>query len=205
MAMLWSRRGAVAAITGLVIMGGRMMTTIAKEKITDFLSALRATGRSPEIPESADAYGWLVGEWELEVFDHRSDGTVRRSDGEVHFGWVLEGRAVQDVWIMPRIAARSPGLTKEGNRYGTTLRVWDPDLQAWRATWINPVTGRRDELIGRRIGKDIIQIGTHQDGRPIRWNFTEITNDSFRWTGEVLSPDGKTWALEAEFHGRRMK
>lgn len=179
------------------------MTTL--EKNIDFLSALSAPGRSIEIPESADAYGWLVGDWELEVFDYRDDGSVRRSNGEVHFGWVLEGRAVQDVWIMPRIAERNAELGKEGNRYGTTLRVWDPAIQAWRATWINPVTGRRDELIGRRLGKDIIQIGTHEDGRPIRWNFTEATDDSFRWTGEVLNPDGETWKLEAEFRAKRIK
>ncbi len=181
------------------------MTTLAKDSITDFLSVLSAAGRSPEIPESADIYGWLIGSWELEVFDAREDDNVRRSNGEVHFGWVLEGRAVQDVWIMPRIADRIQGMGTDGNRYGTTLRVWDPKMEAWRATWINPVTGRRDELVGRRVGNDIIQIGTHEDGRPIRWNFTEVTNDSFRWTGEVLNPDGKTWRLEAEFHGRRIK
>lgn len=181
-----------------------MHTAEAKSK-GDFLSLLSAAGRSPEIPETDDAYGWLIGSWKLEVFDHQPDGKIRRSNGEVHFGWVLEGRAIQDVWIMPRLSDRSPSLGKEGNRYGTTLRVWDPTIRAWRATWINPVTGRRDELVGRRIGTDIIQIGAHEDGTPIRWNFTEITSDSFRWTGEVLEADGKTWKLEAEFHASRMR
>jgi hypothetical protein len=27
--------------------------------------------------------------------------------GEAHFGWALEGRAVQDVWMMPRRANRT--------------------------------------------------------------------------------------------------
>ena len=26
---------------------------------------IQAAGRSPEIPESADVYGWLIGSWEL--------------------------------------------------------------------------------------------------------------------------------------------
>ena len=30
-------------------------------------TALVATHRSPEIPEEMDAYGWLVGSWELEL------------------------------------------------------------------------------------------------------------------------------------------
>jgi hypothetical protein len=35
--------------------------------------------------------------------------------------------------------------------------------------------------------------------------FTEITPDSFRWTGEVLEADGATWRLEGEFLARRMR
>ena len=46
------------------------MTTIACEERTDFQALLAAEGRSPEIPESADAYGWLVGSWELDVLHY---------------------------------------------------------------------------------------------------------------------------------------
>ena len=161
------------------------------------MEALAAPGRSPEIPAEADVYGWLVGGWELDVVRYGADLRGRGVRGEAHFGWVLEGRAVQDVWIM-----KAEGIV---NTYGTTLRVWDATLGAWRVTWMNPITGRRDALIGRRIGNDLVQIGTHQDGTPIRWMFTEIADDSFRWTGDALEPDGVTWRLEAEFHARRMK
>jgi hypothetical protein len=181
------------------------MTTIGSKETLDFASALAAGGRSPEIPESADVYGWLIGSWELDVFDHDADGNVHRSKGEVHFGWVLEGRAVQDVWIMPQRGERTANLDQRRNRYGTTLRVWDSSIQAWRVTWINPVTGRRNELIGRWSGQDIVQVGTHADGTPIRWIFTEITPNSFRWTGEVLQSDGKNWKLEDEFRAKRMR
>lgn len=187
-----------------MISGEATMTTIAAEEKGNFQAVLAATGRSPEINESSDIYGWLIGSWDLDVFDHQSDGTVRRSKGEVHFGWVLEGRAVQDVWIMPRRSERTPDLGKNGNRYGTTLRVWDPSIQAWRVTWINPISGTRNELMGQRSGKDIVQLGTHPNGAPIRWIFTDITPDSFRWTGEVLESDGKTWRLEAEFRAKRI-
>jgi len=169
------------------------------------LAALAATRRSPEIPEDADVYGWLVGSWELEVFYYGMDVSTQNLKAEAHFGWVLEGRVVQDVWIMPRPAQRTAQLEKSRNMYGTTLRVWDAAIQAWRVTYINPVTGQRDELIGRRSGKDIVQVGRHADGIPIRWNFTEITPDSFRWTGEVLEPDGKSWRMEGEFRAKRMR
>jgi hypothetical protein len=181
------------------------MTGVEGKETASFVSALAAGGRSRDIPVSADAYGWLTGSWELDVFDYDAEGNAQRSRGEVHFGWVLEGRAVQDVWIMPRRAERTANLDQRHNRYGTTLRVWDSSIQAWRVTWINPVTGCRDELIGRRSGQDIVQVGTHADGTPIRWIFTEVSPDSFRWTGEALQPDGKTWKLEDEFRARRVR
>ena len=181
------------------------MTTLVAEDRGILPTGLAASGRSREIPEQEDAYGWLIGSWDLEVYRYGVDVSALGIKGEAHFGWVLEGRAVQDVWIMPRIADRSPELGKLNNMYGTTLRVWDGSIQAWRVTWINPVTGIRDELIGRWSGKDVVQVGSHADGVPIRWSFTEITPDSFRWTGEALEPDGKTWKMEGEFRARRRR
>ena len=170
-----------------------------------FHAALSAPARAADIDATDDLYGWLIGSWDMDVLHYRVDlGNVRRR-GEIHFGWVLEGRAVQDVWIMPPCREHHAGLTAADTMYGTTLRVWDPTLRAWRVTYMNPLTGQRDELIGRRVGNDLVQIGTHANGTPIRWNFTDITRDSFRWTGVALAQDGVTWTLEAEFHARRRR
>jgi hypothetical protein len=181
------------------------MTTIAAVEKTDFFEALVAGGLSPEIPEEFNLYGRLIGSWVLDVIHYRVNVASRNLEGEAHFAWVLEGRAVQDTWIMPRRSDRTAEIDRTCNMYGTTFRVWDPAIQAWRVTWTNPVTGMRDELVARWSGKDIVQIGTHSDGTPIRWIFTDITPDSFRWIGEALNPDGKTWRLEGEFRGRRMR
>jgi hypothetical protein len=182
-----------------------MMISTATKDNAAFLAALAAPGRAAEIPAAADAYGWLIGSWDLEVRHYVVDVSARRLRGEVHFSWALEGRAMQDVWIMPRRADRGSTPDKSCDMYGTTLRVWDATLQAWRVTWINPVVGQRDELIGRRVGADIVQIGSHADGTPIRWVFSEITTDSFRWTGTALQPDGHTWKLEGEFLAQRQR
>ncbi|CAE6748672.1 hypothetical protein R70006_02934 [Paraburkholderia domus] len=168
-----------------------------------FHAALTAPARAADIDAADDVYGWLIGSWDMDVLHYRVDLGNARRRGEIHFGWVLEGRAVQDVWIMPPRSERHAANAPAETMYGTTLRVWDPALRAWRVTYINPLTGQRDELVGRRVGDDLVQIGTHADGTPIRWNFTDITRDSFRWTGVALAQDGVTWALEAEFHARR--
>ncbi|AJZ58468.1 hypothetical protein OI25_188 [Paraburkholderia fungorum] len=170
-----------------------------------FHAALSAPARAAGIDAADDLYGWLTGSWDMDVLHYRVDLRQAPRRGEIHFGWVLEGRAVQDVWIMPPRGERHAALSPADSMYGTTLRVWDPALRAWRVTYLNPLTGQRDELTGRRVGDDLVQIGTHADGTPIRWNFTEITRDSFRWTGVALAQDGVTWTLEGEFHARRRR
>jgi len=182
------------------------MITIAPAQKGAFETALTASARSPEIPESADIYGWLIGSWELEVLHYKTvDVSSLGIKGEVHVGWVLEGRAVQDVWIMPRRAERAVQTGKSNNMYGTTLRVWNPVNQAWLISWMNPVTGHREEQIGRRIGNDIVQVGARLDGTPTRWRFTEITENAFHWIGESLNTDGQTWRLEGEFRAQRTR
>ena len=178
------------------------MITKEKPAIADFPALLTAPGRSPEIPPSADAYGWLVGSWELHCLHYK--GVPVSIPGEAHFGWTLEGRAVQDVWIMPRVSGRGAAADKQNNMYGTTLRVWDSSIQAWRIYWRNPVQNHYEDQIGRRSGADVVQVGTRLDGTPTRWRFIEITPDSFHWLGEALEPDGTTWRLEGEFRAKRM-
>jgi hypothetical protein len=182
------------------------MTSTDTQPCLSFLERLSAPGRSPEIPESSDVYGWLVGSWQLEVLHYKAvDVSSLAFKGEAHFGWVLEGRAIQDVWIMPRCSERNPNISKTDNMYGSTLRVWDPAIQAWRITWTNPVSGHREDQIARRIGNEIVQIGARADGTPTRWRFFEITPSSFHWIGEALDKDGSSWKLEGEFRATRIR
>ena len=179
--------------------------TTAREH-DDFRSVLLAAGRSADIPESADAYGWLVGSWALDVVHYwATDVSKQGIKAEAHFAWVLEGRVLQDVWIMPPRLTRTDQTDKKMNMYGTTLRVWDPSIQAWRITWMNPAGDHFEQQAGGRAGADIVQLGLRANGTPTRWRFTEITAESFRWLGESLQPDGATWLLEGEFRARRMR
>jgi hypothetical protein len=164
----------------------------------DFAGALLAAGPHPDLGDEAHTYGQFAGSWSGEYRDTSIDGTVRTGAMEVHFGWVLRGRAVQDVWI-----ARTGEAGEDRRTYGTTLRVYDPELRAWRVTWNNPPRNGRQELIGRRVGDDIVQTGYFGD-RPGKWVFTDITPDSFTWNGYSLDDDGVTWHLETEFKLRRL-
>jgi hypothetical protein len=158
------------------------------------------------VAEHADAmmlYGQFVGSWEGEGLIHAPDGKAARHSAEVHFGWVLEGRAVQDVWIVPARRDRNRPIGAR-NLYGTTLRVYDPAADAWNVTWINPPNGAFTRLVGRREGDRIVQVGDDGDGRN-RWIFQAIAPDSFHWTGEVSADGGQTWRLVAEFALKRVE
>lgn len=124
-----------------------------------FLDCLQAPGASADRAGNMHLYGWLVGSWDLEVTRFLADGTRRRRSGEWHFGWVLEGRAIQDVWVVPRRGAERVGdAAANVNVYGTTLRVYDPRIDAWQIQWTDPVTQSYLSMVGRKEGSDIVQL-----------------------------------------------
>lgn len=157
-----------------------------------FPEVLGAAGPAPDRADKMSLYGWLIGSWRMDANILLVDGTRHTGQGEIHFGWVLEGRAIQDVWSLP------------GVFHGTTLRIYDPGLDAWHILWSDPVRQAYSRQIGRAVGRDIVQEGTNSAGEPNRWRFAEITTDSFRWLGERKPEGAADWQLNAEFRARRV-
>ncbi len=171
------------------------------------IAALRADGPAPDRREALSLYGQFVGDWDADVVTYSPDGARHEGQGEIHFGWILQGRAIQDVWMIPRLKDRradAPPLPIAGNWYGTTIRAYDPDLAAWRIVWIDPATNSYRQQIGRREGDDIVQEGVTEAGVPTRWSFTEITPRSFHWKGEASLNKGASWRLFVEVFARRI-
>jgi len=158
---------------------------------TGFMKALHSEAPAADRASHLELYGWLIGDWVMDATVHRDDGTTFKGSGEIHFGWVLQGRAIQDVWILP------------GVFYGTTLRIYDPGLGAWHILWSDPLRQFYARQIGRAQGDDIVQIGKNDAGAMLRWSFTDITTDLFRWLGERSHDDGKSWQLQADYRVRR--
>ena len=158
--------------------------------VSTFPAALLANGPAADRVEKMWLYGRLIGDWEMDATIFAETGEVYRGRGGISFGWVLDGRAIQDVWILP------------GFFHGTTLRVYDPGLDAWHIHWSDPVKQYYTRQIGRADGDRIVQEGRLDSGEHLRWSFNEIAPDSFRWLGE-RSGDGAAWRREAEFLARR--
>jgi len=159
--------------------------------IVGFPEALLADRPAPDRADKMMLYGQFIGAWEMDAVLHRDDGSAATGRGTIHFGWVLEGRAVQDVWTLP------------GVFHGTTVRVYDPERDAWHILWIDPLKQVYRRMIGRAHGADIVQHGEDEAGAPVRWSFTRITRDSFHWLAERSSDDGASWTLLVEFFARR--
>jgi hypothetical protein len=168
-----------------------------------FLDALHAEGPAADRADKMALYGQFVGAWDLDVMEFKDDGTTRRRPGEWHFGWALEGRAVQDVWIVPPRGQRRGDAAALSNRYGTTLRVYDPAIDAWHIQWTDPVGQTYLAMIGRAEGDDIVQLGRNAAGHVIRWGFYAIKPDSFLWRGEASADNKASWNRVVEFTARR--
>src|SRR5262245_10357600 len=131
-----SRKGSVA----------KNMSNPQEQSYSSFPQVLGSPARSNELTDQEDIYGWLIGSWEAAVYDYAEGGAAHESSGEWHFGRVLEGRAIQDVWISPPRSQRSDKpLSKQFNRYGQSVRGYDGEIGVWRGTWFNAVTGQRKD------------------------------------------------------------
>src|SRR5438094_877987 len=89
------------------------------------------------------------------------------------------------------------------HEYGTTLRAYDPKIDAWRVTFVAPVFGATVNLIAREHGNEIWLEGRAPDNSLCRWTFSEITSERVRWQGFSSSDEGLTWTREEEMILRR--
>src|SRR5438034_5192278 len=137
------------------------------------IEALEADGPFPDYADKLMLFGRFVGSWDVQdtFFDQKGNVT-KRNDGEWHFGWVLQGRAIQDVLISPPRDQREPG--RPPYEYGTTIRAYDPRIDAWRVTFVAPIAGATVNLIAREHADEIWLEGRAPDDRLYRWTFSEI-------------------------------
>lgn len=166
-----------------------------------FADALLSAAPHPDIPEDQRIFEPFIGSWELVVTWYDAQGAMlRQEQGEWHFARVLEGRAVQDVWIVPPRAQRASHT--DPYEYGTSLRFFDPAARAWRSTWLGPLQGALHSFLARRVGEAVVLETRLDDGRGMRWSFSEIRPDSFVWRNEREGAGG--WLLTQDFAARRI-
>jgi hypothetical protein len=159
--------------------------------------SLLANGPSSQYREKLELFGQFVGSWTFEGVEYHDDGSHPTDVGEIHCQWVLQGRAVQDVFLETKRSDNDSLL------YGSTIRFFDPKIDAWRITWINPAASVVRTFIGRKVGTEIVMEGASEDGTPLHWIFSQITAKSFHWRGEKQTQSG--WRIYEELTAHRKR
>jgi len=161
------------------------------------VAVLSAPGPHASLGDQARTWDRFVGTWDCNFGFYLEDGSVRHSPGELEFGWVLDGRAVQDLWITyPREGEKERGI-------GTSIRFFDDKSKTWRVVFVSPKYGAVLTVQGGVDGDRIVLRGQDAEGSQLRWSFNDIKDDSFTWRGEKSRDGGKTWKLEEEHHMKR--
>lgn len=181
------------------------MDTAINSNSRSFLKGLAANGPAAEYADQLMLYGQFVGDWLGEMAEFAPDGSLTMSRWDIRFDWVLEGRAIQDLWITPVREDREVGWFEPGNRYSTTLRVYDPTIDAWHIIWINPPGRYITRQLARKVGNEIIQLAdVDASGALTRWVYRDITPESFRWCNERSIDQGKSWQLVQDMRAQRL-
>jgi len=163
-----------------------------------FIKGLGAEGPDPSLKEKLMLFGQFIGDWDIVKAHYtQSDGTEVKMTGEVHFGWILGGTAIQDVWMGCREGSQNTSL------FGTTIRFYDSKIDAWRSTWLSPFKGLVQTFIARKVDDEIVLESKTAEGYPEKWIFSQITSSSFKWHSEETHDNGKTWQLTEEMQIRK--
>jgi hypothetical protein len=160
------------------------------------ISVLGSAKPNPQLGDEARTFDRFVGAWDAEFGFYR-DGSLHYKKGELYFGWIMDGRAIQDLWI-----GYPTGSQKE-RTIGTTIRFFDTAIRKWRVVFVGPQSNYMVTMQGGLEGDRIVLRGVDSDSLPIRWTFSELEPNSFHWQGEKSHDGGKSWTLEEDHRMRR--
>jgi hypothetical protein len=159
------------------------------------IEGLPAHRPASDLRDKLRLFGQFVGDWD--IVEHRSPLNRLRAKGEVHFNWILDGRAVQDVW--GSVDSKTGRLIP----WGTTIRYYDSNLGFWRSTWVAPRQTAVRRFIGKEVGKEIVLQEEDRGTRTERWVFSDIRPNSFRWYAMKRSRKGTPWRVIEEMKVHR--
>jgi len=160
----------------------------SKSPIVWKIEGLPATGPAKGLSKKLRLFGQFIGDWDiLEIRAPRSRDRSKPLTGEVHFNWILGGRAIQDVW------GHHDPTTGRFVPWGTTVRYYSPALDAWRSTWIAPGQKFVRRFVGRRVGSEIVLKEEPRGLRTEWWIFSDIRSDSFNWRAVQRQRSGGPW------------
>jgi hypothetical protein len=173
-------------------------STATTDPRLEMVAALQAMNPHPSLGDQAKVFGRFVGTWDVDYIDYSKDGKVLHRSGELIVGWVMDGRAIQDVWIV------YPSGGRNEREVYTDVRYFDPKSGTWHAIFIDPEHASYARFTGGAVGDDRIVLDTPDLGNEdTQWSFNDIRPDTFIFRDNASSDGGKTWKLQSEYHLKR--
>jgi hypothetical protein len=81
---------------------------MSNRKSSGLIAVLHADRPAPDRADALALYGRFIGDWDADIATYTPDGVRHHGQGEIHFDWILEGRAIQDVWMAATMKAPKP-------------------------------------------------------------------------------------------------
>lgn len=173
--------------------------------MNEFAKALISTSPADELKNKMNLFGQFVGEWDFEWawFGDGNGVDAAKVKGEWLFSWILDGTAVQDVWICPSREERLKN-SYSYTEYGTSIRFYNPENDEWDITYgnIHSVTNLK---VIQKSENTITLEARHIPDHGMRWVFSEITENSFLWQNTRSDDGGATWRVQGEMRVKRRK
>ena len=167
--------------------------------MNEFSDALIDTGKKGKIPQEYDWFGFLIGEWDILYSDNHGTGRERHVKGEWIFSWVLDGTAIQDVFICPSRTERQIHPQPDAT-WGTTLRIFNPGTKTWDIFY--GASGEAERLEAKKEGDAIVL--TEITAGKMKWTFSDIGDNYFLWENRLFNEDGSS-QLQCRIVGTRRK
>jgi hypothetical protein len=163
------------------------------------ITELRAAGPSASLGDHADLLGRLIGTWDVQYMDISKSGKAIYRTGQLLVGWVMDGRAIEDLWIV------NPSDSSKDREVYADVRYFDPKSGTWPAVFIDPQIASIATFTGGAAGDDRVVLDSQDlvPGQIRRWSFNDIRRDSLVFRDDASSDGGKTWARKSEYHMKR--
>jgi hypothetical protein len=156
-----------------------------------------AAGAATQPPPNG-LFDRLIGTWDVRYEFTGQDGKAQVSRGQVQYSWILDGKALQEIWI-------SDWETQDLRPYGTTINFYDPKRGRWTAIWIYPANGMTRVMTGGAVDDGWMLAGLDESGALERWTTRIAGPDSVVINAEISSDAGKTWRPAGASYLQRLR
>ena len=155
---------------------------------------------SNNTPDSLNLFGQFAGEWDFEWIDGKGTERERHVFGEWIFSWILEGQAIQDVFICPSRRERLINPQPDAE-YGTTVRFYNSKKGKWDVCY--GYANHMTILEAEQVGETIVLTNQNPSAGVNQWVFSKITPTTFHWQNRTSADSGSTWHVNGELYATR--